>query len=153
MPLRWQCPTAVQTRVYTTKSDVYSFGVLVWELFSSGATPFGDMRAEEAFRAVCAGHRLPRPRASTHEDVVQLIRDTTASDPSSRPAMAAVRHALSRVRAAVMTSNASPGYTAGGLSGDTPPAVIDSHTVSNPLFRGERRAWALDGDHNETADL
>lgn len=80
--------------MYTAKSDVYSFGILLWELFSGGATPFGDMTATDAFRAVSAGHRLPRPRASSQDGIVQLIRDTTASDVQSRPTMHTVHQIL-----------------------------------------------------------
>lgn len=141
----------MQTRVYTAKSDVYSFGVLLWELFSGGATPFGDMTAGEAFRAVCAGHRLPRPRASTHENIVQLIRDTTASNVQSRPAMPAVSRSLNALLAVAMRGERLVSASGGER---VLPAATTSHSV-NPVFHLERHAWRLDNEEeeNETTDL
>ena len=137
VPLRWQCPQAIQTKVYTAKSDVYSFGVLLWELFSGGATPFGDMTADVAFQAVCNGHRLPRPRATTPQAVVSLIREATAVEPQKRPTMAALRHALK--------------LELGAAAG----ASVQGH-ASNPMvvLTGRSLAWNDDGaDDMETSEL
>lgn len=148
MPIRWQCPTAVQTRVYTAKSDVYSFGVLLWELFSSGATPFGDMSAGDAFRAVCAGHRLPRPRASTAEDVVQLIRMTTASEVQLRPAMTAVCRTLQ------MLATASDAATGSNTRPTIAPgARVQGAHVVNRVFTLGRTAWSETEDDAEETQL
>lgn len=84
VPIRWQCPTAVTTRVYTAKSDVYSFGALL----CGGATPFAELAAGEVVRAVQAGARLSRPSASTPEDIMMLIRACTALE--ARPNVASV---------------------------------------------------------------
>lgn len=144
VPIRWQCPTAVQTRVYTAKSDVYSFGVLLWELFSNGATPFGDMTASEAFRAVCAGHRLPWPRSSTHEDIVQLIRDTTASDVQTRPVMAAVHRTLGALLETTTQARAPA----------TEVPVVTSFHMTNPVLNLDRYAWGPDDEEEtETTEL
>ena len=94
VPIRWQCPEAVTTRVYTTKSDVYSYGVLLYEIFSGGATPHATVSTDQVLRAVQAGQRLPRPRADTTEDVVTLIRDCTQMDVARRPSMAHVHRRL-----------------------------------------------------------
>ena len=94
VPLRWQCPEAIATRVYTAKSDVYSYGVLLYEIYSGGATPFGQLRSVEVLRAVKAGEVLSRPRADTPEDVVGLMRQCTRLDVGSRPSMATVHAQL-----------------------------------------------------------
>ena len=94
VPIRWQCPEAVTTRVYTTKSDVYSYGVLLYEIFSGGATPHATVSTDQVLRAVQAGQRLPRPRADTTEDIVTLIRDCTQMDVARRPSMAHVHRRL-----------------------------------------------------------
>lgn len=73
-PIRWQCPTAVTTRVYTAKSDVYSFGVLLWEIYSGSATRFAGLAAGEVVRAVQAGERLHNPSACSPHEIMTLIR-------------------------------------------------------------------------------
>lgn len=94
MPIRWHCPTAVLTRVYTTKSDVYSFGVLLYEIYSGGATPFGKLLTAEVLQAVQAGERLARPRQDAPEDMVVLMRQCTTLDVAQRPSMASVHARL-----------------------------------------------------------
>ena len=73
---------------------MYSFGVLVWEVFSGGATPFGDLTVEQLVMGQQAGARLLRPSADTPDDVAQLIFACTAAEAALRPAMAAVSAAL-----------------------------------------------------------
>ena len=94
MPLRWQCPQAITTRVYTAKSDVYSFGVLLYEIYSGGGKPFADLMTAEVIKAVLAGARLSRPRADTPEDVIQLMRQCTVVDTRQRPSMMSVEAEL-----------------------------------------------------------
>ena len=101
MPVRWQCPVALSTGRYSTKSDVYSFGVLLYEIFSSGATPYGDLTAGEVCSSVMAGHRLQRPSASTPEAVASLLWQCVALDVASRPAM---REVEARLRALLMSA-------------------------------------------------
>ena len=127
MPIRWQCPQAVTTRVYTAKSDVYSFGVLLYEIYSGGATPFGQLRAMEVLRAVKAGEVLSRPRADTPEDVVGLMRQCTRLDVGSRPSMATVHAQLTGTWLL-------DGVTAAGKGATTPPTSI---SVTS-LFRTPR---------------
>jgi serine/threonine protein kinase len=95
VPIRWQCPEAVKTRVYTTKSDVYSYGVLLYEIFSGGATPFASLSTGEVMRAVTAGQRLARPRRDTPEDIVELLRDCTQLKVAQRPSIGVALERLS----------------------------------------------------------
>ena len=90
MPLRWQCPEAIATRVYTAKSDVYSYGVLLYEIYSGGATPFGQLRSVEVLRAVKAGEVLARPAPDTPDDMMALMRLCTRLAVGARPSMATV---------------------------------------------------------------
>jgi len=87
VPIRWQCPEAVLTRVYTAKSDVYSFGVLLFEIYSGGGTPHGNLAASEVLQMVKGGHVLSRPSAAMTDDVFMLMRACTALNVGQRPSM------------------------------------------------------------------
>ena len=97
VPIRWQCPEAVLTRVYTAKSDVYSFGVLLYEIFSRGATPHGNLASSEVLGMVKAGELLARPSRDTPAGVLDLMRACTVLNVSQRPSMTTVQARLSGV--------------------------------------------------------
>ena len=88
---------ALTTRSYTAKSDVYSFGIVVWEIYSSGQTPYGELMAGEVVAAVRAGHRLRRPTATADENIVALIRSCTQMDVVGRPSMTQLRQRLAEL--------------------------------------------------------
>lgn len=52
---------ALGERKYSTASDVWAFGVLLYEIYSDGARPYGQMGNEEVISKVAAGYRLERP--------------------------------------------------------------------------------------------
>lgn len=79
---------------YTTKSDVYSFGVLLWEIYSSGDTPYKHICGDDVVRMVLAGEKLQRPTPLTPDTIVKLIRSCTALPATGRPAMRAVHAQL-----------------------------------------------------------
>lgn len=130
MPVRWQCPHAVETRTYTARSDVYSFGVLMWEVFHHGGTPYRELAMVEVVRAVKNGAKLqwaskpPPPPA-----IVQLSQLCASKAPSQRPVMSWVRQQLTalvasdNVQAATLQdlepANGSRGTEVLAASGDT----------------------------------
>ena len=137
VPIRWQCPEAVLTRVYTAKSDVYSFGVLLYEVFSKGRTPHGNLASSEVLRMVKAGELLARPTSDTPEDVFALMRACTALSVSQRPSMATAQATLSG--AWMLDAQVSTGAGSCGM-------------VLNPLMSagGEYEEHALATDAGET---
>lgn len=90
VPIRWQCPEAILSQVYTAKSDVYSFGVLLYEIYSGGATPHENLAASEVLKMVRAGERLGRPNTTMDEEVIALMRACTSLYVNQRPSMASV---------------------------------------------------------------
>jgi len=138
VPIRWQCPEAVLTRVYTAKSDVYSFGVLLYEMYSGGGTPFSNLAASEVLAMVKAGERLARPSADMAKDMLDLMRTCTGLSVGQRPSMATVHVRLS----------------AGGVWGDrrhnndAPDAATPSLVLKNSSGR-----LAGAGDHDAETSL
>ncbi|KAE9420218.1 hypothetical protein Angca_009533, partial [Angiostrongylus cantonensis] len=41
--VKWQAPEVLKNRDYSLKSDVWSFGVLMWEVYSEGSEPYGEL--------------------------------------------------------------------------------------------------------------
>jgi serine/threonine protein kinase len=127
--------------VYTAKSDVYSYGVLIYEVFSGGATPFGQLRSLDVIAAVKAGQLLGRPRADTPDDIVRLMRLCTKLSVGERPSMASIYAQLTgawlldgaRPAGAVTASAERWGESSGVKLGTAP-----SHMTVNTAFATRR---------------
>ena len=84
VPLRWLSPEAIQSEAYSEKSDVWSFGVTVWEMFSHGATPYGDVRNDKVVQGVCKELRLTQP-AGCPLAVYEVMQQCWLTDVNARP--------------------------------------------------------------------
>ena len=84
LPLKWMALESIQDQVFTTKSDVWSFGVVVWEVFSYGRAPFGNLTAVEVGRALESGSRLERP-VDCPAPVFSIAESCWALSPDARP--------------------------------------------------------------------
>lgn len=94
MPIRWQCPIAMQTRRYTSKSDVYSLGIVLWEILSYGRVPHGEIPTSAIIATVASGAQLRRPFASTPDEAYNLMLRCTSLHIAERPATTDVRRTL-----------------------------------------------------------
>ena len=43
-PLRWMSPESIEHKFFDERTDVWSFGILIWELMSSGKTPYSNIK-------------------------------------------------------------------------------------------------------------
>lgn len=46
-PLKWYAPESFNYGHFSHKSDVWSFGITIWEMYSFGETPYGEMKGSE----------------------------------------------------------------------------------------------------------
>ncbi|XP_016928649.2 tyrosine-protein kinase Shark [Drosophila suzukii] len=60
-PIRWYAPESFNLGIFSHASDVWSFGVTIWEMFSLGAPPYGEISNVDAIKLVDSGARLPQP--------------------------------------------------------------------------------------------
>lgn len=140
VPIRWACPEAVRTRVYTAKSDVFSFGVVLYELFSRGRTPWDEFQGREIFEHVKSGARLHAPSTDTPMAVTKLMRECTVMAVAARPMMRAVRETLAHIGQTIFPE----AFVAEGA------ADAQQVVASNPVFR---LAWGETAEgHHATSD-
>lgn len=111
-PIRYMPPEAIRRRVWTNASDVWSFGVVMWEVFSDGSFPYGDIAADEdvAQRVREEALRLTQP-ASCPAAVWTVVESCWAADRTQRPSFVQLRILLQELRAGVSPANILPSPT------------------------------------------
>ncbi|XP_046960107.1 tyrosine-protein kinase Shark isoform X2 [Vanessa cardui] len=83
-PIKWYAPESYNYGTFSHKSDVWSYGVTLWEMFSYGQQPYGEMRGIEAIQVVESGQRLERPE-DCPDEIYQVMLDCWAYSPDLRP--------------------------------------------------------------------
>ena len=61
IPWKWMALELLTSDYLTMRSDVWSFGVLLWETFSFGKAPYGQVGYDELVPRLENGYRLPCP--------------------------------------------------------------------------------------------
>ncbi|CAG4977933.1 unnamed protein product [Parnassius apollo] len=83
-PIKWYAPESYNYGTFSHASDVWSYGVTLWEMFSYGKQPYGDMRGTEAIQVVESGQRLEKPE-NCPDEIYQVMLDCWAYSPDLRP--------------------------------------------------------------------
>lgn len=83
-PIKWYAPESFNYGQFSHASDVWSFGVTLWEMWSFGQTPYGDMKGADAIELVKQGIRLSKPDACP-DCVFAKIQDCWNFEPRDRP--------------------------------------------------------------------
>ncbi|KAM8804739.1 tyrosine-protein kinase Fes/Fps [Eudromia elegans] len=97
IPVKWTAPEALNYGRYSSESDVWSFGVLLWEAFSLGAVPYGNLSNQQTREAVEQGVRLERPEQCP-EDMYRLMQRCWEYEPCKRPSFSALHQELLSIR-------------------------------------------------------
>ncbi|KAF7287415.1 hypothetical protein GWI33_001389 [Rhynchophorus ferrugineus] len=83
-PLKWYAPESYNYGHFSNKSDVWSFGITIWEMYSFGATPYGDKKGAEAITLIDRGERLERPEKCP-QYIYDIMLRCWALDKDDRP--------------------------------------------------------------------
>jgi len=59
-PLKWYAPENF-FGTFSHASDVWSFGITLWEIYSKGQSPYGDLSGAEVNELIEKGQRLSKP--------------------------------------------------------------------------------------------
>ncbi|CAF0872183.1 unnamed protein product [Rotaria sordida] len=84
IPVKWYSPEAISFGKFTSKSDVWSFGITLWEMFSYGGTPYGDMNGSDVYYFLKHGKRLEKP-SSCPSHIYQIMLKCWEWDEKQRP--------------------------------------------------------------------
>uniref|UniRef100_A0A6A7G0H4 Tyrosine-protein kinase n=2 Tax=Hirondellea gigas TaxID=1518452 RepID=A0A6A7G0H4_9CRUS len=93
-PLKWYAPESINFGRFTHSSDVWSYGVTLWEMYTYGDQPYGDLPGYKVVDLLEEGERLPAP-ASCSSDVYRLMRRCWHKESSKRPTFAKLAHHFS----------------------------------------------------------
>jgi len=117
--VRWAAPEVLLESRYSSKSDVWSLGVVVWEVFSSGSTPYAALAsAEDVAVFVAGGGRLDRPPGCA-SDLAALMLTCWRRRPRDRPSFADL---LDKIRGKSSIYYAAP-PPRGARSAASPPPL------------------------------
>ncbi|KAJ8310251.1 hypothetical protein KUTeg_012116 [Tegillarca granosa] len=83
-PVKWYAPECVNYGKFTHATDVWSYGVTLWEMFTYGEQPYGDLKGIEVIQLIDSGKRLDKPEKCP-EIVYQKMKACWEKDPHLRP--------------------------------------------------------------------
>eukprot|EP00105_Crassostrea_gigas_P024926 XP_011445346.1 PREDICTED: tyrosine-protein kinase receptor Tie-1 [Crassostrea gigas] len=90
IPVKWMAPECLnKTGTASEKSDVWSYGITIWEIFSIGATPYGDVRSRDFPKWIKQGNRLSKPEY-TDDLHYEIMKKCWNLKPSGRPSFAEI---------------------------------------------------------------
>nr|XP_034310480.1 uncharacterized protein LOC105330263 [Crassostrea gigas] len=90
IPVKWMAPECLnKTGTASEKSDVWSYGITIWEIFSIGATPYGDVRGRDLPKWIKQGNRLSKPEY-TDDLHYEIMKKCWNLKPSGRPSFAEI---------------------------------------------------------------
>lgn len=83
-PIKWYAPECVNFGHFSHASDVWSFGVTLWEMFSFGEPPYGEMKGIQVIKYIEEGKRLEQPEKCPDLVYKEMCKCWT-KEPKQRP--------------------------------------------------------------------
>ncbi|VEL35389.1 unnamed protein product [Protopolystoma xenopodis] len=76
VPIRWLAIETLQYGVYSHRTDVWSYGVTLWEIFTYGQRPYGNVDTNGIKDYVMKGGRLTQPDICTLDVYMVMVKCT-----------------------------------------------------------------------------
>lgn len=83
-PVRWYAPESINYGTFSTKSDVWSYGITLWEMFTFGDLPYGEMTGNEVVSFLEHSGRLEKPDECPNH-TYSIMLSCWHIDPNKRP--------------------------------------------------------------------
>ena len=93
-PVRWLPPETLYFGTFAEDTDIWSFGVVLWEIYSSGVTPYYGMNDDEVISLVVEGDILPCPKECPKE-MYEVMQGCWNLEPSERPRFSSIHQRIS----------------------------------------------------------
>ncbi|KAG0726441.1 Tyrosine-protein kinase HTK16 [Chionoecetes opilio] len=84
-PLKWYAPESIYYGTFTHSSDMWSYGVTLWETYTFGDQPYGDIPGKDVVALLERSERLPKPEKCS-KGVYELMLRCWNYKPKERPA-------------------------------------------------------------------
>ncbi|KAK8723687.1 hypothetical protein OTU49_011493 [Cherax quadricarinatus] len=84
-PLKWYAPESIYYGTFTHSSDVWSYGVTLWEMYTFGDQPYGELPGHKVVELLDKNERLPKPEKCP-KGVFDLMLRCWSYKPPKRPA-------------------------------------------------------------------
>lgn len=132
VPVRWTAIEALEDQRFSEASDVWAFGIVMYEIFTSGQSPYTGMSNNEVWVKVKDGYRLPCPASCPEDFFKEVVSACWMQDAKQRPAFGALVPLLKK---------RAPERKAGALEAtqDVPTIASSNFVVSQASPLAQRR--------------
>ncbi|VDK21704.1 unnamed protein product [Taenia asiatica] len=93
LAVRWLPLESILHGHFNVDTDVWSFGVLLWELFTFGRMPYGNVEVSEVIRALTENRRLPKPEHCP-SSIYKLMQKCWSRTREQRPSFREIKLSL-----------------------------------------------------------
>ncbi|GAB0098947.1 Tyrosine-protein kinase [Sergentomyia squamirostris] len=83
-PIKWYAPESFNYGTFSHASDVWSFGITLWEMYTLGEPPYGDMKGVDVIKLIEEGKRLTKPPLCP-DDIFERMENCWNYKPKDRP--------------------------------------------------------------------
>lgn len=137
LPVRWCAPEVLEQRKFSVRSDMWAAGVLLYEIWTNGATPYGDWSNERVWTKITAGHRLPQPEgcsAAVYDVMINCWREDPHERTTADEMVAFFRRGVQLYGGNGGGAGSGDGRSGSGVAGDS--AADNLYHNASPGRRG-----------------
>lgn len=94
-PVKWYAPESINYGTFSHASDIWSYGITLWEMFSYGEPPYGEMTGAEVLDMIENNNfRLDKPPGCPNS-IYQVMLSCWNLEPANRPSFVQLHQTFS----------------------------------------------------------